>query len=149
MARSSVLAAAAAIEPDEMDRERAAQLSQAVSGISEAVLRLPDGKEITLPPSLVKVLLASAGQLSEGHGVMVLATEIRLTPAEAASLLGLSRPFVVRLLDSGQIPAEYLPDSRHRVVRLADALTFQAQRERRRKGRQRVADIVDAADLPY
>ena len=52
----------------------------------------------------------------------MLATEVRLTPAEVGELLGLSRPFVVRLLDAGEIPAEHLPDSRHRVVRLADVL---------------------------
>jgi excisionase family DNA binding protein len=102
-----------------------------------------------LPASLVAVLRASAGQLSQGHGITVLATEVRLTPAEVGELLGLSRPFVARLLDAGEIPAEHLPDSRHRVVRLADVLEFQAQRERRRSGRQRIADAVHAADLPY
>jgi len=37
----------------------------------------------------------------------------------------LSRSFVARLLDAGEIPSEHLPDSRHRVVRLADVLEFQ------------------------
>ena len=83
---------------------------------------------IALPESLVAVLIASAGQLSQGHGITVLATELRLTPAEAGELLGLSRPFVARLLDSGEIPSERLPDSRHRLVRLADVLEFQMYR---------------------
>ena len=64
-------------------------------------------------------------------------------------LLGLSRPFVARLLDAGEIPSERLPDSRHRVVRLADVLEFQVRRERRRAGRRRIADEVHAAHLPY
>jgi excisionase family DNA binding protein len=72
-----------------------------------------------------------------------------LTPAEVGELLGLSRPFVVRLLDGGEIPSEHLPGSRHRVVQLADVLDFQARRERRRTGRRRVADAVESADLPY
>jgi len=75
----------------------------------------------------------------------VLATEVRLTPAEVGELLGLSRPFVARLLDAGEIPSDRLPDSRHRVVHLADVLEFQLRRERRRAGRRRIAD---AADLP-
>jgi len=102
-----------------------------------------------LPESLVAVLIASAGQFSQGHGVTVLATEVRLSPAEAGELLGLSRPFVVRLLDAGEILSEHLPGSKHRVVRLADVLRFQARRERRREGRRRIADAVHAADLPY
>lgn len=110
---------------------------------------MPGGEEIALPESLVAVLLATAGQLSQGHGVTVLATEVRLTPAEVGELLGLSRPFVARLLDAGEIRAERLPESRHRVVRLSDVLEFQARRERRRAGRRRVAEAVGDADLPY
>jgi excisionase family DNA binding protein len=149
MARSSVLSAAAQVEPGPEDRDRAAAVSRVAGRVSEAVLRFPDGEEIPLSASLVAVLLASAGQLSEGHGVTVLATEVRLTPAEVGELLGLSRPFVARLLDAGEIPAEHLPGSRHRVVRLADVLEFQARRERRRAGRRRIAEAVEAADLPY
>ena len=102
-----------------------------------------------LPASLVAVLAAGARQLSAGRGVMVLATEICLTPAEVGELLGLSRPFVARLLDAGEIPSEFLPDSRHRVVRLVDVLDFQAKRERRRRGRQRLGQAVEDAGLPY
>jgi excisionase family DNA binding protein len=149
MARSSVLGAAARVEPGPDDRDRAAAVSQAAEGVSEAILRLPDGTEIPLPASLVAVLAASAGQLSRGHGVTVLATEVRLTPAEVGELLGLSRPFVARLLDAGDIASQYLPGSRHRVVRLADVLEFQARRERRRAGRRRIGEAIEAADLPY
>jgi len=149
MARSSVLGAAACIEPGPDDRDQAAAVSRAAAGISEATLRLPDGEEIALSASLVAVLRASAGQLSQGHGVTVLATEVRLTPAEVGELLGLSRPFVARLLDAGELPSEHLPGSRHRVVRLADVLEFQARRARRRAGRRRIADAVQSADLPY
>ena len=149
MARSSVLGEATRVEPTSDDRDRATAISRATAGISQATLLLPDGQEIALPESLVAVLIASAGQFSQGHGVTVLATEVRLSPAEAGELLGLSRPFVVRLLDAGEILSEHLPGSKHRVVRLADVLRFQARRERRREGRRRIADAVHAADLPY
>jgi excisionase family DNA binding protein len=144
-----MLGAATRVEPSPADRDQAAAISRAGAGVSGATLRLPGGEEIALPESLVAVLLATAGQLSQGHGVTVLATEVRLTPAEVGELLGLSRPFVARLLDAGEIRAERLPDSRHRVVRLSDVLEFQARRERRRAGRRRVAEAVGDADLPY
>lgn len=148
MARSSVLGNATRVEPRSADRESAAAVSRIDAEVSELVLRLPDGQEIALPATLVKILLASAGELSEGHAVTVLASEVLLTPAEVGELLGLSRPFVVRLVDTGQLPAEHLPDSRHRVVRLSDVLEFQARREQRRAGRRRVAEAVESADLP-
>ncbi|MFZ4154503.1 hypothetical protein [Streptomyces pseudogriseolus] len=66
-----------------------------------------------------------------------------LPPAEAAEHLGLSRPFITHLLDDGDIPSMTLPGSRHRVVRLAVVPAFQQRRERRRKGRRQVADVLD------
>lgn len=149
MARSSVLGNATRVEPQAADRASAAEVSRAVTGVSDVVLLLPDGREVALPEALVKILLASAGELSEGHAVTVLPSEVRLTPAEVGELLGLSRPFVARLLDAGDLPSEYLPGSRHRVVSLADVLAFQARRERRRSGRRRIAEIVESNDLPY
>src|SRR5262249_6492610 len=140
MARSSVLGGATRVEPRLDDRESAAAVRRMATGVTGLSLRLPDGREIALPPSLVTILLAPAGELSEGHAVTVLASEVMLTPAETGELLGLSRPFVVRLIDAGDLPAEHLPGSRHRVVRLSDVLEFQTRRERRRTGRRRVAE---------
>lgn len=139
------------VEPRPSDRESAAAVAQAVATPGGLVLhlQLPDGSAVPLPPALVEVLRLSADELADGRAVTVLPSEITLTPAETAQLLGLSRPFVVRLLDQGEIPFERLPRSRHRRVRLSDVLVFQARRERRRVGRRRVAEAVEAADLPY
>jgi excisionase family DNA binding protein len=113
------------------------------------VLHLPDGTQLPLSKALVKILVASADELAEGHSVTMLPSEVLLSPAEAAELLGLSRPFVARLLDAGEIPAERLPRSRHRRIRLSDVLAFQGRRERRRTGRRRLADAVESSGLPY
>ncbi|WP_405141535.1 helix-turn-helix domain-containing protein [Sphaerisporangium sp. NBC_01403] len=65
------------------------------------------------------------------------------------ALLGLSRPFVTRLLDEGEIPSQRLPGSNHRLVRLADVLEFQERREHRAEGRRRIMEVAEEADLPY
>jgi excisionase family DNA binding protein len=149
MARSSVLGRATRVEPRAEEQTSAAEVGRMAAGASELVLKLPDGSEIVLPASLVKVLVATAIELSVGHAVTLLASDVRLSPAEVGELLGLSRPFVARLLDTGEIPSEHLPGSRHRVVRLTDVLDFQTRRERRHAGRRRIADVVESADLPY
>lgn len=150
MARASVLSSAVRIEPGEADQAAAAEVADAVrQSRRRATLQLADGRSVVLPRALLDVLRASAGELAEGNAVTVLASDVSLTPAEAAELLGLSRPFVVRLLDEGVIPSERLPRSRHRRVRLADVLAFQERRGRRRTGRRRIAEAVEAADLPY
>lgn len=150
MARSSVLGSALRIEPTAEERSAAEKVVRtAAAGSPRLVLRLADDTEVRLPESLLRVLLASAGELSEGHAVTVLSLDTVLTPAEVGELLGVSRPFVVRLLDEGRIPSEYLPDSRHRVVRLTDVLEFRLARRKRRTGRRRIAEEVESAELPY
>jgi excisionase family DNA binding protein len=150
MARASVLSSAVRVEPKKAERESAAEVARAVRTRSRSLmLHLPDGTSIPLPRALVEVLRASADELADGHAVTVLPSEVALSPAEVAKLLGLSRPFVVRLLDQGDIPSQRLPRSRHRRVLLSDVLAFQARRERRRAGRQRIAAAVEEAGLPY
>lgn len=149
MARSSVLARAEKVEPNPLHQGALAATARMAPDSVEVLVRTPDGGELALPRELVRVLLASAGELARGHAVTVLASEVQLSPAETAELLGLSRPFVARLLYAGDIPSTNLPDSSHRVVRLADVLAFQHRRERRREGRHQIADALEGADLPY
>lgn len=150
MSRTSVLSNAVRVVPGDADRDSAARIARATATTKKSfTLQLPDGTTLPLPDALLEVLRASAGEIADGHSVTVLPSEISLSPAEAAELLGLSRPFVVRLLDQGDIASERLPRSRHRRMLLSDVLAFQAQRDRRRTGRQKIAALIDDADLPY
>jgi excisionase family DNA binding protein len=151
MGRSGVLAGAERVEPSRGERASATAAQAAVASVpgAELVLRRPDGTIVPLPSALTRLVAASLRELAAGHAVTVLPSEALLTPAETAELLGLSRPFVSRLLDAGEIPSERLPRSRHRRVRLSDVLAFQARRESRREGRRAVAEAVEAAGVPY
>lgn len=148
MSRTGVLTRATRVEADSGDRELLAHIETAAR-CAELVLRRPDGRDIVLPESLMNLVLSVAHDLAKGNAVFALPVETRLTPNEAAQMLGLSRPYVVRLLDEGEIPSQHLPGSRHRVVRLSDVLEFQARRERRAEGRRRIIEAVEEADLPY
>jgi excisionase family DNA binding protein len=150
MPRTGVLGKATRIDPEPADHAALDGL-RAHGDLDDGVLvlRTADGTEITLPPSLLRLVVSAANNLAAGRAVMAIPAEVTLTPAEAAELLGLSRPFVVRLIDRGDIPSELLPESRHRRIRLEDVLAFQIRRERREEGRRRIADIAATADLPY
>ena len=148
MGKPGVLAGAERIDPTLDDRVSASAAVAAVAG-AEVVLRLPDDTYLALPPALTRVVATSLRELAAGHAVTVMPSEAFLTPAEVGELLGLSRPFVSRLLDDGQIPSERLHDSRHRRVRLSAVLAYQRRREARRTGRRAVADAAEAAGLPY
>ncbi|GAA0924526.1 hypothetical protein GCM10009560_25290 [Nonomuraea longicatena] len=150
MPRTGVLASATCVEADSRDRKLLQHLEEAATASQASLLlREADGTDIELPPSLVALLVAAARDLAKGNAVFALPVETRLTPSEVAELLGLSRPFVARLLDEGEIPSQYLPDSRHRLVRLVDVLEFQARRERHAEGRRRIIEAAEEAELPH
>jgi excisionase family DNA binding protein len=150
MPRTGVLGTATRIDPEPADHEALDGLrARGDLGDGELILRTADGTEITLPSSLLRLVISAASNLAAGHAVMTIAAEVTLTPAEAAELLGLSRPFVARLIERGDIPSELLPDSTHRRIRLEDVLAFQALRECRAEGRRMIADIAATAALPY
>jgi excisionase family DNA binding protein len=151
MAREGLLRKAVRVGASADQARSAGEVVEAMAGesVDGVVLTFPDGRTVALPSSLVNVMRASAQELAHGHGVTVLPADAILTPAEVAKLLGLSRPFVVRLLDAGDIPSERLPESQHRRVRLADVLAFAERRDRRREGRRRMGDAIAEAGLPY
>ncbi|WP_322752779.1 helix-turn-helix domain-containing protein [Frankia sp. Cas3] len=151
MGKPGVLIGTERIEPTHDDRESVTAAQAAVTAAvgAEVVLKLADGTYVPLPPALTRLVAASLRELAAGHAVTMLPSEALLSPAEAGELLGLSRPFVSRLLDAGEIPFERLPGSRHRRVRLSDVLAFQQRRESRREGRRAIAEAADAAGIPY
>ena len=151
MARTGALRQAMRIDSTTTQAHDAGKVVEAMADESSegVVLSFPDGRSVSLPASLVELVRSTAGELAGGRAVTVLPADTTLTPAEAAELLGLSRPFVVRLLDDGVIASERLPRSRHRRVLLADVLGFAAQREQRRQGRRQIGDAIADAGLPY
>lgn len=151
MARPGALSGAVRITSGAEQARDAAALAEALAdhGPGAAVLAFPDGHQVPVPRNLADAIRALAGELAAGRSVTMLPADAVLTPAEAAELLGLSRPFVVRLLDEGTIPSDRLPGSRHRRVLLADVVAFAERRERRRAGRQKIASAIADADLPY
>jgi excisionase family DNA binding protein len=146
--RSSVLGHAISVEPDEADRASLAVLDDDEHPV-RLIARTSDGREIELPEALGRMVRATVRDLLGGNTVLALPMETRLTPNEAAELLGISRPFLLELIAAGRIPAEALPDSRHRLLRLTDVLAFQAVRERRGQARRAIMQIVEDENLPY
>ncbi len=91
----------------------------------------PDGSRVDVPVELFGLLHQAAEIMARGDGVSIHAVSRELTTTEAAGLLGMSRPTLIRLLDSGQIPAHRV--GTHRRVRLTDALEFRTRRLREQR----------------
>lgn len=89
------------------------------------------GEAIELPESLIRLLRDAAHRLSEGQDVQLLAADAELTTQQAADLLNVSRPYLIRLLDEGTLPFHYVGS--HRRIRLTDLLVYKRQRNAQRR----------------
>lgn len=113
------------------------------------IIRSSNGDEVPLPAELAEAIAVMADELANGHEVTVLARESLLSPADVAEMLGLSRAFVVRLMDTGKLAFRHLPDSTHRLVRLDDVVRFREQRERKAEAHRRITEAAEEMGLPY
>ncbi len=83
------------------------------------------GQTFSIPSEVIPVFQEVLEQLSNERAVLVLALDSELSTFEAADLLGVSRPFVKKLLEQGKI-LFHMVGTHHRV-RLADVLKYQDQ----------------------
>lgn len=104
-----------------------------------AVLTGPDGGRVDLPTPVYEALLEVVRAMRAGRAVTVAPYAMRLTTQQAADLIGISRPTLVRLLEAHEIPFE--KPGRHRRVQLADVLAYL---DRVSVGRRRALDALTA-----
>jgi excisionase family DNA binding protein len=106
----------------------------------QAALVAPDGTRRTIPAELFQALEQAANVLALGDGITIVPYATRLTTQEAADFLGISRPTLVKLLESGEIPHEKV--GRHRRVTLSDVAEYQERSRGER--RAALADLAHA-----
>jgi excisionase family DNA binding protein len=97
----------------------------------EAKLIGPDGKTQYLPNNLYSFLCQLLADLKAGKSVTLLQHHAVLTTVEAAKLLGMSRQFLIGLIDKGLIPHHMV--GTHRRLYAGDVLTYKAQRDAQRR----------------
>ena len=85
---------------------------------------------LSLPPDLLNLLLELLGQIANGCGVSIIPIHSELTTSQAANLLGVSRPFVITLIERGELPCRKVGS--HRRIRLPDLLEYKQRDDQQR-----------------
>lgn len=89
------------------------------------------GEEILLPESVYKALCQVIHALSSGQAVTIIPRDREMTTQEAADCLNVSRPYLIKLLEQGEIP--FTKVGSHRRVRSQDIMAYKKQRDIQRR----------------
>jgi excisionase family DNA binding protein len=88
-------------------------------------LTVDDAEVLTVPRAAVELLTRILTHMAAGQGVSVVAADGELTTQQAAEMLNVSRPYLIGLLDAGEIA--YRKVGRHRRVKTRSLLEYLAR----------------------
>lgn len=123
--------------PSASDKAAANQLRKILAAQSGgAKLRVLDAErrqsEITLTPALSALLMEVLRHIGRGDAVTLVPVHKMLTTQQAADILNVSRPFLISLLDRGEV--EHVLVGRHRRIKADHLFAYKRARDERRSG---------------
>lgn len=77
---------------------------------------------VRIPTSALRLLVDVLTEIGQGNAVSIIPIHAELTTQEAADVLNVSRPFLVQLLEKGDMPFHKI--GTHRRVRYQDVIAY-------------------------
>jgi len=112
-------------------RQLLSRYAQENQPLTLRVIDADQAEPIELPAGAVAMLMDILDAMAAGRGITLIPENAELTTVEAADILNVSRPFLIKLLEEGQIP--YRKVGRHRRVRLEDVMNYKKAIDRERE----------------
>ena len=141
----------AAIDNNKLPDAQATELARESSAaLSRLLINTPDqdrarvqmdGQDIVLPRQAIELLRNILTEMAQGNAVSIMPLHAELTTQEAANILNVSRPHLVKLLEEGQI--EYMKVGTHRRIRFQDLMAYKQRRDQ--ESTSAMQELVDQA----
>lgn len=108
-------------------RESSRMLAACIGQGDTARLKVINGdEEIVVPINALRMLVDILANMAEGKAISILPINAELTTQQVADFLGVSRPYVVGLIERNELPHHKV--GTHRRVRFQDLLDYQKAR---------------------
>ena len=121
-----------------------------VSQVESARIRVAVGEDATLelPPVAIHLLVRLLGEIAKGNAVTVVPVHAELTTQQAADVLNVSRPFLIKKLEAGELPFHRV--GTHRRIRFEDVMKYKdTLRGEQREALDALAAEAQELDMGY
>lgn len=120
----------------------------AASGDESLKIAFNGGTRVELPRVAVDLLIRLLQDLAAGHAVTLIPVHAEMTTQQAADLLGVSRPFLIKQLEEGKL--SYRMVGSHRRILFKDLMEYKRTMDAaRRDALQQLADDAQVHGLGY
>lgn len=129
-------------------KENSEILKQYIKDHGSASLKLigAGGKEISLPDSILRLVYEAMVSAASGKRLRLVEEDEEVSPEKAAEFLQVSRPYLVRLLDSGEIPFHYV--GTHRRITMSDLIEYKRKRKiKSKEALERMTELSEEMGL--
>ena len=116
--------------------------------LSVRIIDAEQEQPLELPAGAVALLMDILEAMAAGQGISLIPENAELTTVQAADVLNVSRPFLIKLLEENALPHRKV--GKHRRIRMEDVMAYKTRIDREREAvLDQIAMEAQESDMGY